>query len=150
MAGDMGSSLLSCMDLLKWLRYQQSGCSYKIGLQIQIAAQTNVFGQGILGPLSKTMVEYSSKRLELLLARTYATNTDAVCKIDFLNHVCIYKINVLMSHCHIPHFPSVKSEGSRLLIKTPEKGMVDFASANFFESKELLLFYLLVRIDSLI
>ena len=76
------------------------------------------------------MVEYSSKRLELLLARTYATNTATVCKMDFLNHVCLYKTNMLMSHCHIPHFSSVKSEGLRLLIKTPEKGMVDFASPN--------------------
>lgn len=55
---DMGSSLLSCMDLLKWFKYQQSGCSYKIGLQIQIIAQTSMFGQGILDPLSKTVFEY--------------------------------------------------------------------------------------------
>jgi len=76
------------------------------------------------------MVEYSSKGLELLLARIYATHTDTVRKMDFLNCVCLYEINILVFHCHIPHFPSVKSEGLRLLIKTPEEGTVDFASAN--------------------
>lgn len=65
------------------------------------------------------MVEYSIKRLELLLARTYATNSDTMCKKDILNHVHIKYIRSCPTAIFLIFL--VNSEGLRLLIKETRK-----------------------------
>lgn len=95
---NMCGSVLSHMDLLKWLRYQQSLFIPKTRLQIQIIA---LWDRVLYVKLSLNMTEYSRKGLESLLAGTYGTNVGSVYKIYFLNHVWLCKIKY--AHVPLPH-----------------------------------------------